>query len=93
MHKVVNSTAPSYLVEILSNAVNVDRHYKLRNYDDLDQFQFKTEKNRKSLFPDCVRQWNSLARDLRKEYSYNSFRSKITAIANCSNLYYVKNVI
>ena len=33
MHKVVNSrpTAPSYLVEILFNAENVDKHYKLRN--------------------------------------------------------------
>ena len=48
MHKVVNSTAPSYLVEILSNAVSIDKHYKLRNNDDLDQFQFRTEKFRKS---------------------------------------------
>ena len=29
MHKVVNSTDPSYLVDILSNAVNIDKHYKL----------------------------------------------------------------
>ena len=43
MHKVVNSTAPSYLVDIVSNAVNVDKHYKLQNNDDLDQFQFRTE--------------------------------------------------
>ena len=74
MHKVVNSTTPSYRVEILSNAINIDKHYKLRNYDDLDQFQFRTEKLKKSLFPDCVRKWNSLERDLRKEGSYNSFR-------------------
>ena len=38
MYKVVNSTAPSYLAEILSNAVNIDKHYKLRNDDDMDQF-------------------------------------------------------
>ena len=59
MHKVVSSTAPSYLVEILSNAVNTDKHYKLRNDDDLVQFHFKTEKFKKSLFADCVRKWNS----------------------------------
>ena len=41
MHKVVNSTVPSYLVEILSNAININKHYKLRNNDDLDQFQFR----------------------------------------------------
>ena len=88
MHKVVNSTAPSYLVEILSNAVNINKHYKLRN-NDLEQFQFRTENFKKSLFPDCVRKWNSLEKDLRKECSYNSFRSKITPIVNCPDLYYV----
>ena len=56
MHKVVNKSSPNYLVEILSNAVNVDKHYKLRNEDDIEQFQFRTEKFRKSLFPDCVRE-------------------------------------
>ena len=69
MHKIVNKSAPNYLVEILSNAVNVDKHYKLRNEDDIEQFQFRTEKFMKSLFPDCVRKWNSLDKDLRKECS------------------------
>ena len=55
----------------------------------LDQFQFRTEEFRKSLFPDCVRKWNNLERDLRKECSYNSFRSKITPIVTCSDLYFV----
>ena len=86
MHKVVNST--SYLVEFLSNAVNIDKHYKIRNNDDLDQFQCRTEKFKKSLFPDCVKKWNSLQKDLRKE-CYNSFRSKITPTVNCPDLYYV----
>ena len=89
MHKVVNSTGPSYLVEILSNAVNVGKHYKLRIIDDLDQFQFRTEKFRKLLFPDCVKKWNCLERYLRMECSYSSFRSKITTTVNCSNLCYV----
>ena len=90
MHKVVNKSAPNYLVEILSNAVNVDKHYKLRNEDDIEQFQFRTEKFRKSLFPDCVRKWNSLEKDLRKECSFNSFRTKVitNTVANCSKLYY-----
>ena len=91
MHKVVNKSAPNYLVEVLSNAVNVDKHYKLRNEDDIEQFQFRTEKFRKSLFPDCVRKWNSLEKDLRKECSFNSFRTKVitNTAANCSKLYYV----
>ena len=91
MHKVVNKSAPNYLVEILSNAVNVNKHYKLRNEDDIEQFQFRTEKFRKSLFPDCVRKWNSLEKDLRKECSFNAFRTKVitNTVANCSKLYYV----
>ena len=36
MHKVVNKSAPNYLAEILSNAVNVNKHYKLRNEDDIE---------------------------------------------------------
>ena len=92
MHKVVNKSAPNYPVEILSNAVglNVNKHYKPCN-EDIVQFQFWTEKNRKSLFPDCVRKWNSLENDLRKLFSFNLFRTKVTtnSIANCQNLYYV----
>ena len=55
MHKVVHKSAPDYLVDVLPNVANVEKHYNLRNNDDLDQFTFKTEKFRKSLFPDCVR--------------------------------------
>ena len=82
MHKVVNGTVPSYLVQVLSNAVNIDKHYNLQNDDDL----FRTEIFMKSLFPDCVRKWNSPEIDLRKECTYNSFRSKITPIVNCLTL-------
>ena len=90
MHKVVNKSAPNYLVEILSNAVNVNKHYKLRSEDDTEQLQFRTEKFRTSLFPVCVRKWNSLENNLREECSFNSFRTKVTnTVANCSNLYYV----
>ena len=78
---------------MLSNAVNIDKHYELRNNDDLDQFQYRTENFQQSLFLDCVRKWNSLEKDLRKECSYNSFRSKITPIVNCPDLYYVPYIL
>ena len=91
MYKVVNTTAQNYLVKILSSAVNVDKHYKLWNDDDVEQFHFRAENNRKSLFPGCVRKWSSLEKDLGSECSYNSFRTKLKTInvANCSKLYYV----
>ena len=54
MHKVVNKSARNYLVEILSNAVNVDKHYKLRNEDDIEQFQFREQKNLGSHYSQIV---------------------------------------
>ena len=65
MHKVVHKSAIDCLVDVLPNVANAEKHYNLRNSDDLDQFTFKTEKFRKSLFPDCVRKWNILDKDIR----------------------------
>mgnify|MGYP000055841641 CR=1 FL=1 len=70
MHKVVNKAAPDYVVEILPNTVTT--HYNLRDNDDFDQYQFTTEKLRKSLFPDCIRKWNGLDKIVRNDQSYNS---------------------
>ena len=88
MHKIVNKTAPPYLVEILPNVVNIGAHYDLRNSNDLEQFHFRTEKFKKSLLPACIRQWNSLQECMKVE-SYYSFRSILNAIDNCSKLYYI----
>ena len=80
---------PDYLVEIVPNAVNVNKHYHLRNEDNIEQFQCRTEKFRKSLIPDCIRKWNGLENDLKNEKSHNSFKSKITETEKCSPLYYI----
>ena len=84
MHKVVNKTAPDYLIEILPNTVNANRHYELRNDNNIEQFFCRTEKFRKSLFPDGIRKWNRLDNDLKTETSFNSFRNKVNATASCS---------
>ena len=76
MHKVVHKSAPDYHVDVLPNVANAEKHCNLRNNDDLDQFTFKTEKFRKSLFPDCVRKWNRLDKDIRAVVSHNSFKNK-----------------
>ena len=38
---------------------------------------FKTEKFWKSLFPDCVRKWNRLDKDIRAVVSHKSLKNKI----------------
>ena len=90
MHKVVHKSAPDYLVDVLPNVANAEKHYNLRNNDDLDQFTFKTEKFRKSLFPDRVRKWNRLDKDIRAVVSHNSFKNKIvTDKCSPSSLFYL----
>ena len=51
MHKVVHKSAPDYLIDVLPNVANAEKHYNLRNNDDLDQFTFKTEKFQKIIVP------------------------------------------
>ena len=60
MHKVVHKNASEYLVELLPNTVNAITSYNLWNKDDFDQFDFHSEKFRKSLLPDCVREMKQL---------------------------------
>ena len=49
-----------------------------------------TEKFRKSLFPDCVRKWNRLDKDIWAVASHNSFKNKIV-MDKCSpsSLFYL----
>ena len=89
MHKVVHKSAPDYLVDVLPNVANAEKHYNLRNNDDLDQFTFKIEKFRKSLFPDCVRKWNRLDKDTRAVVSHNSFKNKIVTDKCPPSLFYL----
>ena len=90
MHEVVHKSAPDYLVGVLPNVANAEKHYNLRNNDDLDQFTFKTEKFRKSLFSDSVRKWNKLDEDLWPVVSHNGFKNKIvTDKYSPSSLFYL----
>ena len=89
MHKVIHHTAPDYLIQLLPNAVNVDTHYNLRNSEDLQQFTFRTEKFKNSLFPDCVRKWNSLDTNVKYDCSIASFKSMINITEKSSELYYL----
>ena len=90
MHKVVHKSTPDYLVGVIPNVSNAEKHYNLKNNDDLDQITFETEKFRESLFRDCVRKWNKLDRDTRAVVSHNSFENKIV-MDKCppSSLFYL----
>ena len=72
-HKLVNKTAPNYLIELMPNTVNRSR-YNLRD-NGIEQYpHFRTEKFLNSVFPDCIRLWNGLDNDIKKEESLNKFK-------------------
>ena len=89
MQKVVHKIAPTYLVKLLPNTVNSNVHYELRNSENIEQFTFRTEKFRKSLFPDCVRKWNALDSNLQCEPSVSLFKNKIAINEKCPKIYYL----
>ena len=71
---VLHKNAPEYLVELLPNTVGAITSYNLRNDYDFDLFDLHSEKFRKSLLPDCVREWNSL--DEKREMKVHMIHSK-----------------
>ena len=89
MHKILHEKTPHYLVEILPNTANDERHYHLRNNDNIATFKSRTEKLRKSLLPDCIRKWNNLDNNLKKEHIYTSFKNKIMMTEKCQSLFYI----
>ena len=89
MHKIIHHTAPDYLIQLLPNAVSMNTHYNLRNSEDLQQFTFRTEKFKNSLFPDCVRKWNALETNIKDECSIASFKRMINETEKSSKLYYL----
>lgn len=88
LYKIVNRVSPDYLVEILPKTVNVNQA-TLRNDSLLRNFRTRTEKFRKSLFPDTIRLWNSLPENVRLSDSLNCFSTLISSKCTRNVLYNV----
>ena len=88
MHGVVHGKAPDYLCNLISLTDDNDVAYDFRNKENVTQFSFRTEKFRKSLFPDCIRKWNELPVDLWKIVKLDDFMNEITIPLKSNNLYY-----
>ena len=88
MHKIVNTNAPSYLTDTLPEKVNAKARYPLRNGSDFVQFNTRTEKFRKSFFPDCINMWNSLPEETRSITDLDAFKAKVVNTTSGNPLYY-----
>ena len=86
MHNIYHRKAPDYLSNVLP--VKVDNRYKLRNDNNLAQFETRTEKFRKSIFPDCIRKWNTLPVEVREIDEKKEFIHKVLGGLNDNKLYY-----
>ena len=81
MHKIVNANVPPYLSQVLPQRVAENTHYELRDRNHIKQFQCRTEKFRKSFFPDCIRIWNNLDESTRSMDDLTSFKNSLTDIS------------
>ena len=84
MHKIVNSNVPPYLSGVLPKTLAENTHYDLRNRDHIKQLKCRTEKFRKSFFPDCIRHWNNLDESVRTIEDISAFRNELTDVSSKS---------
>ena len=84
MHKIVNGRVPNYLSEVLPNLVGENLNYELRNRNNLCRFKCRTEKFRKSFFPDTVNLWNNLDPTVKSIIDRDEFNKSITNVCGKS---------
>ena len=77
MHKIVHGNVPIFLSSVLPQVVGNVVPYRLRNRHNLTQFQCRTEKFRKSFFPDGIRLWNNLDEEIKSIDNIYEFNSKL----------------
>ena len=83
--KIVNGYAPIYLQELIPVHDNNEARYNLRNNANVRQYYARTEKFRRSIFPDCIRRFNALPPNVRDSDNVHDFVTKIN-IPFCPNL-------
>ena len=78
MHKIVNNSAPSYLIDIMPPKVSETTNYPLRNSEDFVIPQYRLSSTNLSFFPSAIRAWNSLPLENRNIPTSNSFKRMLT---------------
>jgi hypothetical protein len=75
MYKIVNKSAPQYLIDTLPQLIGDRTGYRLRNREDLDPIRARINIYANSFFPKTVNEWNKLDRDRRVLPSIEAFKS------------------
>ena len=88
MYGVVHGKAPDSLRNLISLTDDNDVAYDFRNKENVTQFRTRTEKFRKSLFPNCIQKWNELPVYLWKIVKLDDVMNEITIPLKSTNLYH-----
>ena len=72
--KMMNSLAPLYLSSLIPPTVNSLSRYNLRNSDNLQTIDCRTNQYFQSFLPSTVRAWNNLPPEAKQTDSLNSFK-------------------
>jgi hypothetical protein len=86
IHRIFNHNAPDYLCNLLP--VTNENSYNLRRRERIKQFHTRTEKFRKSLFPDCIRRFNNLPEITQNVTDSKGFASIINFETKPNSLFY-----
>ena len=87
MHKLYYKESPDYLSSLLP--VPAESNYNLRQRDAIPQVRARTEKHRKSLIPQGIKQWNMLPSDIQSIGNIGEFKRAICKSQPVNELYSV----
>ena len=73
-HKIINGTAPNYLVKNIPESVGIRTGRTLRNSTDLSMITSRTSVFQRSFFPSTIKLWNSLNPVVRETPNISEFK-------------------
>ncbi|MCG8046489.1 MAG: reverse transcriptase domain-containing protein [Candidatus Thiodiazotropha endolucinida] len=74
-YKMINHLTPAYLTTLIPQSVSSLSRYNLRNSNDLQTIDARTNQYYHSFLPSAIRAWNSLPIDAQQSNTVNSFKS------------------
>ena len=77
-YKINNEITQEYLNNVFSETVGLSTPFNLRNRNDYNVLNTRTELFRNSYIPSCIILWNNLPEHIRNSDTLTSFKSQLT---------------
>ena len=85
-HDIINGNAPQYLIDDPPGHVRDRTRYNLRNKDDTNLYNCKTETFKCSFFPSTTKFWNNLDESIRSIESKSGLKANYRKVVHQSPL-------